>query len=161
LPSKCWVLGSIPSTIHTKQHKPPNPQMWLHWHYFFFPPTLHLSTHCLCLSVSPFQRCLFCISWPFTPKYCSVCHQRLDVLSHELQWAQHDFHTYQLGCHLSTDPVMFPLLFLWYWVLNSGSIPWAILPVFFVKGFSRWALANCLPGLTSNHDPPCLCLVSS
>jgi hypothetical protein len=30
---------------------------------------------------------------------------------------------------------LFIYLFLWYWGLNSGSTPWATLPVFFVLGF--------------------------
>jgi hypothetical protein len=54
------------------------------------------------------------------------------------------------------------LLFLWYWGLNSRSTTWVTLPALFAKGSQKnRVLWNYLPRLTSNHDPPDLCLLSS
>jgi hypothetical protein len=46
--------------------------------------------------------------------------------------------------------------------LNSGPTPWAIPPALFLwRVLSRQGLANYLPGLALNWDPPGLCLLSS
>jgi hypothetical protein len=59
------------------------------------------------------------------------------------------------------SPVIYFILFLWYWDLSSGPIPWATLPAlcFVCDGFFvDRVLRSYLPQLVLNCNPPDLCL---
>jgi hypothetical protein len=56
---------------------------------------------------------------------------------------------------------IYAVLFFPFWNLSSEPTPGTTLPVLFCDGFFQWGLANYLPGLASNCDPPDFCLLNS
>jgi hypothetical protein len=63
---------------------------------------------------------------------------------------------------LSFFCLFFGFFFLQYWSSNSRPTPGATPPALLCEGFFQDRVSqNYLPGLTSNSNPPDLCLLSS